>query len=390
MVNTILNERCKCSIFETKSGASEYFFVFEAKEQSYSQTLDVMFKDVQDALAQFGLPFDSTVFTRYHLSDATNQQNQLLDSDLYKNLSSGAQSMVQQSPLGAGKFTLLSYHIKSKKLKGSDVGTTTDKNWQNNKLFSGQHYSLLWSSNIQGSEVFDAYKQTHEIFNSYLKLLKEQDLSLFHNTLRTWFYVRDIDNHYDGLVEGRNDVFNAHGLTRDTHYITSTGIEGRLANTSTLVSMDALSIEGIKKEQITQLEALEHLSPTHAYGVKFERGTKLTFGDREHFHISGTASIDKCGQVVHEEDVEKQTQRTLENIKALLTPHGASLENMAYLTVYLRNFTHEKQVRKILRKELGEEIPIVLVRGAVCRPTWLVEIEGIGIRSAETDFPPFL
>ena len=53
--------------------------------------------------------------------------------------------------------------------------------------------------------------------------------------------------------------------------------------------------------------------PRHAgeilYKGTFEQGTRLVPGDRSLCFISGTASIDSKGQVVHPFDVTKQTER---------------------------------------------------------------------------------
>ncbi|MBP3394116.1 MAG: hypothetical protein J6M38_06340 [Lentisphaeria bacterium] len=53
----------------------------------------------------------------------------------------------------------------------------------------------------------------------------------------------------------------------------------------------------------------EILFPTALYRGTFERGTRLVPGDRSLCFISGTASIDSKGQVVHPFDVTKQTER---------------------------------------------------------------------------------
>ena len=53
----------------------------------------------------------------------------------------------------------------------------------------------------------------------------------------------------------------------------------------------------------------EILSPTVLYRGTFEQGTRLVPGDRSLCFISGTASIDSKGQVVHPFDVTKQTER---------------------------------------------------------------------------------
>ncbi|MEE9542444.1 MAG: Rid family hydrolase [Thermodesulfobacteriota bacterium] len=215
-------------------------------------------------------------------------------------------------------------------------------------------------------------------------------MTLRDNTVRTWLYLNDIDNHYEEVISARRDFFDLNDLTMETHYIASTGIGAELAEKGILISMDALSIENLRQEQITYLKAPEYLNPTHEYGVTFERGTMISFGDRQHFHISGTASIDNKGEVIHSGDIEKQTMRTLDNISALLSSHGASIYDMAYLIVYLRNINHYCFVEEILKQRVGGNVLLIFVKAPVCRTSWLVEIEGAGIKSCSTGFPSFL
>jgi enamine deaminase RidA (YjgF/YER057c/UK114 family) len=106
-------------------------------------------------------------------------------------------------------------------------------------------------------------------------------------------------------------------------------------------------------------------------------------------HISGTASIDKHGEIMYLNDVKKQTHRTIENIRALLAPHGASLNDMAYFIIYIRNIKDRHKVMEVLEKEIPEDIPVLLLEGAVCRTAWLVELEGIAIIPDSSEFPPY-
>jgi enamine deaminase RidA (YjgF/YER057c/UK114 family) len=163
-----------------------------------------------------------------------------------------------------------------------------------------------------------------------------------------------------------------------------------LKEASVFVQMDTLAIGGIKGEQIVYMEAPDYLSSTDDYGVAFERGAKLMFGDRNRFYISGTASIDKRGNIVHPEDVLLQTRRALENIRALLRPHQADLSHMAHLIVYLKDFDQANAVNQIIREAVGGDIPINTVQGSICRPGWLVEIEGVAIVDAMNAYPDYL
>jgi len=124
------------------------------------------------------------------------------------------------------------------------------------------------------------------------------------------------------------------------------------------------------------------------YGVTFDRGTAVTFGDRKHFYISGTASIDERGKVLHRGDACAQASRAVENIMALLESSDASVNDIAVFTVYLRSVHDFQKVRDEVRLRLPSDAIVHFTLGKVCRPDWLVEIEGMAIREADTAHPP--
>ena len=143
--------------------------------------------------------------------------------------------------------------------------------------------------------------------------------------------------------------------------------------------MDAYSVKGLEQKDIQYLHALENLSPTHIYGVTFERGTALHFEDRTQIMISGTASIDKNGVIVHPGDIERQTERTFENIRALLDEAKASFKDIAQMIVYIRDTADYRKVEKYVSDRFPD-IPKVITWAPVCRPGWLVEVECIAYR----------
>ena len=182
--------------------------------------------------------------------------------------------------------------------------------------------------------------------------------------MRTWIYVRDIDTNYAGMVKARNDVFEGEGLSHLSHYIASTGIGGATEGRSEITAIDFLTFPNIRESEKTYLKALSHLSPTHDYGVAFERGVQLPGG---HIFISGTASIDHRGEVLFEGDVLAQARRLLENISALLAEGGSSLEKIRYFVVYLRDISNYPVVDAYLLQRFPE-VPRVLLEARVCRP----------------------
>ena len=200
-------------------------------------------------------------------------------------------------------------------------------------------------------------------------------MTLSLDVVRTWLYVRDVDSNYQGLVDARRELFLEHGLTPQTNYIASTGIEGRSAQAAVKVSMDAYAVAGLQPDQIRFLHAPNHLGPTHMYGVSFERATATRYRDRQHIYISGTASINPAGDIVHEGDVLGQLERTLLNIEALLRDASATLDAVAHFIVYLRDPDDATRVNDVLKARFPET-PMVIVWGPVCRPGWLIESRG--------------
>lgn len=226
------------------------------------------------------------------------------------------------------------------------------------------------------SEKDGSYLQMKEILEDYSEGLAGEDMTLAQNCARTWIYVRDVDVNYSGIVKARRELFDGWDLTAGTHYIASTGINGLNENPANLVCMDAYSVTGLKPEEVQYLHALEHLSPTHIYGVTFERGTALHLEDRTQVLISGTASIDRDGMIVAPGDIEKQTERTFVNIGALLEEAGAAFDDIAQMIVYIRDTADYRIVKEYLDNRYPD-IPKVITLAPVCRPGWLVEVECI-------------
>jgi enamine deaminase RidA (YjgF/YER057c/UK114 family) len=192
------------------------------------------------------------------------------------------------------------------------------------------------------------------------------------------------------MVDARRDFYAVQGLMASTRFVASTGIEAQAIDPRSLVSMDCLSLGNIMQEQILTMNALENMPPTIEYGVTFERGLRIKFGDRSHLYISGTASIDQAGKILFEGNVEKQTITTLDNVEALLKNQRASLADLSHILCYVRNAKDHAGVAEILKDRLDRNMPAIIVQAPVCRPGWLVEMEGVAIIPDTNNYPPFM
>lgn len=306
------------------------------------------------------------VFKRYYLSDAANQletlQKIIGEQDC-------AVSYVQQPPLQGAKLGLWVYLM---------AGTENHKIDDNMFAVTHNGYTELWSAQLMAAGK-NAFDQTFDIMTTYAQRLRNLGCTLADNCLRTWLYVNDIDNHYDGVVKGRNAVFDTEHLTDDTHFIASTGIGGRCADHQVLCMMNAYAIKGIKPNDVRHLYALDHLNRTSDYGVRFERGSYIDFAGRRKVFISGTASIDNKGDIMHVGDIRQQVRRMWENIQALLAEGGCTFDDVAEMTVYLRDTADYKVVSDMFAQKFPDT-PYIIVLAPVCRPGWLVETECLALK----------
>ena len=308
------------------------------------------------------------VFKRYFLSDAANQADDVLVADV----TDCAKSIIQQAPLDGTKIGLwvwLQTNVQTRMTQGG--------------LYEVAHgsYRHFWNGSACNLAANSEY-QTRLLFNEYIMQLMEEGCTLKDNAVRTWLFVNDVDLNYGGVVRARNQVLFTQGLKHDTHFIASTGIGGRQQDPNVLCQMDNYAVKGISEEQVHYLYAPTHLNRTSDYGVSFERGTYIDYGDRRHVFISGTASINNKGQVMYEKDVVKQTQRMWENVAALLAEADCTFDDVPLLIVYLRD-TADYAVVRALYEERFPDKPYIIVHAPVCRTGWLVEMECMAVKTVD-------
>ena len=249
-------------------------------------------------------------------------------------------------------------------------------------------YRHIWTMGLTNTSVDTSYMQTWKTMLSYIDTLKLFGATLRDNCLRTWFYVRDVDTQYGGLVKSRRECFTEQGLTADTHYIASTGIGGTPADPKAIIQMGCYALTGFEPQQQRYLYAPTHLNKTVEYGVTFERATLMQYGDRNHIYISGTASINNKGEVVHIGDVERQTLRMWENVEKLLEEGGMGFEDIMQIIVYLRDCADYQLVQRMFAEKFPDK-PCVITLAPVCRPTWLIEMECIAVKASQSEYRNF-
>jgi len=371
-----LNTQVDASIFTRENGVSEIHFMIKPDTKTgFANQMDDLQAAWNRRLKELNIESETVILKRFFMSDLVNQyplfKEKLANGTASEEGSFGV-SIVEQPPLPDNKIVMWAYHIIDEKKEAKKFMEKNNWVWEHNNC------RQIWTTQMIDAKVESSFDQMDSIFKSYTPMIESYQLSLRDDVIRTWIYVQNVDANYEGVVVSRRELFEEKGLTKETNFITSTGIEGRFHNPAVKVSMDALAVSGLQKGQVQFLNALDHLNPTHEYGVTFERGTSVEYGDRKQIFISGTASIDNKGEVVHVGDVYQQMHRAIENIEALLRDTQAELTDLAKIIVYLRDQGDYQIVDQYLRNRF-KGLPYVIVWAPVCRPGWLIEIEGIAL-----------
>lgn len=355
--------------YEVPNGVSEYHGILRVTDVklTYKEQVDALLAAYNE-LMEDKLKGAVAVCKRFFLSDSANQADYLLA--LQTENSDCALSVVEQAPLDGTKIALWVYWQKGVQTRALSHG-----------MFEVSHggYRHLWSA-LNCNRATNSEYQTRLLLNDYVMQLAEQGCRLANHCIRTWFFVQNVDVNYAGMVKARNEVFVTQGLTDKTHFIASTGIAGRHADPKVLVLMDTYAVDGLQEGQIHYLYAPSHLNPTYEYGVSFERGTYVDYGDRRQVFISGTASINNKGEVMFPGDVRKQTERMWENVETLLKEADCTYEHVAHLIVYLRDIADYTVVKEMFDTRFPDK-PKVFLLAPVCRPGWLVEMECMAVKT---------
>ena len=355
--------------FDNNTAVKEYHVMIHVNSSRlpYTTQLEAVM-NAYNSLIDGPLKGAQAVFKRYFLSDAANQADEIIVSDV----TDCAKSIIQQAPLDGTKVALWVYLMTDVQTRLSSSG-----------LYEVRHgdFRHLWNGSAHNMAANSEY-QTRLLFNEYNMQLIEEGCTLEANCIRTWFFVNDVDLNYGGVVRARNQFFFTQGLTVHTHFIASTGIGGRQQDPNVLSQMDNYAIAGVKKEQIHYLYAPTHLNRTSDYGVSFERGTYVDYADRRQVFISGTASINNKGEVMYPKDIVKQTHRMWENVEALLAEAECTFDEVGEMVVYLRD-TADYDLVKEMYEERFPGKPYVIVHAPVCRPGWLIEMECMAVKKID-------
>ncbi|MDA8157484.1 MAG: Rid family hydrolase [Actinomycetota bacterium] len=228
--------------------------------------------------------------------------------------------------------------------------------------------------------------------------------SSFENVIRTWFYIGgitgpdkagapgpqryiELNRARAGFYRGVRFCPNVSHPDKFEIYPSSTGIgmkgEG-LAASCLAMETGRSDVMLMPLENPQQTPAYEYSRVYSLKSPKFSRAMALAMSDYVTIWISGTASI-LNSESLYPDDVEKQTEQTIENIERLISAenfavHGAQgiragLQDLAKVRVYVKRPEDFARCKAVCDRLLAG-VPAIYTVADVCRPELLVEIEG--------------
>lgn len=247
--------------------------------------------------------------------------------------------------------------------------------------YQGQRhiYVLNLTGNGAPDNHLDFVGQAEQMFERADACLQKEGTS-FRDVVRTWIYLADLERDYDAFNPVRTAFFKQHGVRRIP---ASTGIQGATFPWTRGCTMDLYALVADSSVKIERMHA-PSMNEAPSYGSSFSRGMAVTGNGKTMLYVSGTASIDTQGQIMHVGDIDGQVNRMLQNVEELLGARNAGLHDAVTAITYLKRPEFLDAFHRVWNERgLPADIPNTVSIADVCRPEWLCEIEVIAVIPAD-------
>ena len=104
----------------------------------------------------------------------------------------------------------------------------------------------------------------------------------------------------------------------------------------------------------------EHINPenfTHIMG-SYSHGVKVDIGDSEMIFTTGEIAMDKDGNPVAPDNIEKQTEYVFESLQTILKEAGSSLDDVVKAIIYVTRMEDFAKISPIRNKYFAISKPV--------------------------------
>lgn len=114
----------------------------------------------------------------------------------------------------------------------------------------------------------------------------------------------------------------------------------------------------------------------------YSHGYKIDLGHAWMIFTTGQIALDKEGNVVHADDIEKQTEFVFESLQKILNESGSSLDDTVKAVIYVTDIDDFAKISPIRNKYFSKSEPVsTLVEvSRLVKPGCMIEIEVVAIK----------
>jgi len=193
------------------------------------------------------------------------------------------------------------------------------------------------------------------------------------DVIRTWFHIDRILQWYPEFNVQRTRFFEEKGVF-DALVPASTGIGAANPDSAALLA-GAVALKPRSSAVSVRKVGSPMQCEATAYGSSFTRAVEVVSSDLRRVLVSGTASINRDGNTVHEGDVRGQIGLTLEVVSKMLAPLGMGLSDATRAVAYFKNRADADLLEDFIPRGGGNRLPLLTAHDEICRDDLLFELE---------------
>jgi chorismate lyase/3-hydroxybenzoate synthase len=235
------------------------------------------------------------------------------------------------------------------------------------------------------------YKHLDTIaYHAYQRLIAFIRIQGYPHLLRAWNYISNIHGECQGLDRYQAFYQGRYRALKET----LVDFQFRLPAASVigtqtpglLIYCLAAKRPGQQVENPRQISAYRYPLQYGPKSPSFSRSILKTWATHHHhLYISGTASI-VGHRTRHSRNAAAQLHETLNNVTMLLEAANRDVVfpfRLVLLKFYIRCASDAEMLRHIALDQLGADIPMLFLEGAICREELVVEVEGMALSTVE-------
>ncbi len=129
------------------------------------------------------------------------------------------------------------------------------------------------------------------------------------------------------------------------------------------------------------MSARKRIDPGWTWDDNFNMSQAIEIGNA--IYVSGQVAMDSSGNVVGPGDMKAQTRQALQNVKTVLESAGASMADVAKITVYMTDISLLRETHEVRAEFFPDPPPAStgIEISALAFPGLLIEIEAIAVKS---------